>query len=347
MAAHLPLVLLLACALALGWILQPFWGAILWAVIIALLFLPLFRRLLRRLGGWRNAAAALVLCLVLLIGVLPLTVVAASLAREAALVYQQIDSGAWAPEQALRGLFNALPAWVVDLLQRLGVSSFDSLQRSVAAALAQGAQLITTRALGIGLDTFDFISSLFITLYLAFFLLRDGEALVRQLATGLPLAARHQRALGSKFSTVVRATVKGSLVVALVQGALGGLAFWVLGVQGALLWAVLMSFLSLVPAVGAALVWAPMALWLLMQGSWPQALGLVAWGVLVIGLVDNLLRPILVGKDTRLPDYVVMIATLGGMSVFGINGFVVGPAIAAMAIAAWHICVPDAAPDQA
>ena len=339
MASRLPLLLLLACAVALGWILQPFWGAILWAVIIALLFLPMFRRLLPRVGGRRSLAAALVLGAVLLICVLPLTLVAASLAREAATLYQQIDSGAWQPELAVRRLFNALPGWVVSLLDHFGVADFDTLQRRMTASVSQAAQLITTRALGIGLDTFDFFTSLAITLYLAFFLVRDGESLVRTMAAGLPLSAAHQRALGGKFATVVRATVKGSLLVAVAQGALGGLAFWVLGVQGALLWAVLMTFLSLVPAVGAALVWAPVAAWFALHGEWAAAAGLTAWGVLVIGLVDNLLRPILVGKDTRLPDYVVMIATLGGMSVFGLNGFVVGPAIAAMFIAAWHIVV--------
>jgi predicted PurR-regulated permease PerM len=339
MASRLPLLLLLACAVALGWILQPFWGAILWAVIIALLFLPMFRRLLPRVGGRRSLAAALVLGAVLLICVLPLTLVAASLAREAATLYQQIDSGAWQPELAVRRLFNALPGWVVSLLDHFGVADFDTLQRRMTASVSQAAQLITTRALGIGLDTFDFFTSLAITLYLAFFLVRDGESLVRTMAAGLPLSAAHQRALGGKFATVVRATVKGSLLVAAAQGALGGLAFWVLGVQGALLWAVLMTFLSLVPAVGAALVWAPVAAWFALHGEWAAAASLTAWGVLVIGLVDNLLRPILVGKDTRLPDYVVMIATLGGMSVFGLNGFVVGPAIAAMFIAAWHIVV--------
>lgn len=337
---------MLACALALGWILQPFWGAILWAVIIALIFLPLYHRLRRRLHGRRELAAALVLGLVVLIGVLPLVLIAASIAREAAMLYQLIADGSWAPEQSLRTLFNTLPGWVGDLLDHLGVGSFDVLQKKLAGAVAQASQLIASRALGVGLDTFDFISSLFIMLYLAFFLLRDGEQLVRTAARGLPLDLVHQKALAAKFSTVVRATVKGSLVVSLVQGALGGLAFWVLGVQGALLWAVLMAFLSLVPAVGAALVWAPVALWLAVQGHWGQAMGLAAWGVLAIGLVDNLLRPILVGKDTRLPDYVVMISTLGGMSVFGINGFVVGPAIAAMFVATWHIWVPGSDPQD-
>jgi predicted PurR-regulated permease PerM len=122
-----------------------------------------------------------------------------------------------------------------------------------------------------------------------------------------------------------------------VQGLLGGLAFWFLGVRGALLWAVLMAFLSLLPAVGAGLVWLPVALYFLFTGAVWQGLALIAYGVLVIGLVDNLLRPILVGKDTQMPDYVVMITTVGGMAAFGINGFVIGPVIAAMFIAVWDI----------
>jgi predicted PurR-regulated permease PerM len=128
-------------------------------------------------------------------------------------------------------------------------------------------------------------------------------------------------------------------LVAAIQGALGGLGFWYLGVSGALLWAVLMAFLSLLPAIGAGLVWVPVAVYFLLAGVLWKSLALTAYGLLVIGLVDNLLRPILVGKDTRMPDYIVMITTLGGMAVFGINGFVLGPVIAAMFIAVWHIHV--------
>jgi len=127
--------------------------------------------------------------------------------------------------------------------------------------------------------------------------------------------------------------------VAAIQGALGGLAFWALGISGALLWAVLMMFLSLLPALGGALVWGPLALYLLLTGAVWKGVLLCVFGVLVIGLVDNLLRPILVGKDTRMPDYVVMVSTLGGMAVFGVNGFVLGPVIAAMFIAVWQIYV--------
>jgi predicted PurR-regulated permease PerM len=331
------LPLLVVVTLALGWILLPFYGAIMWGAIIALLFAPVYRWLLVRIKGRRTLAALLTLLLVLLILVLPLALLTAALAREVALVYQQLQSGEMNPSLYFQGVFNALPGWLTALLDRFGLVDFAALQRRLAAALAQGSQFLATQALGIGQLTFEFVTSLFITLYLAFFLIRDGESVARALRDAVPLAPEHKKELVSKFNTVIRATVKGNLLVAIIQGALGGLAFWVLGVGGALLWAALMAFLSLLPAIGAGLVWVPVALYFFVTGAIWQAVALCAWGVLVIGLIDNLLRPILVGKDTRLPDYVVMITTLGGMVVFGINGFVIGPAIAAMFLAVWHI----------
>jgi predicted PurR-regulated permease PerM len=153
----------------------------------------------------------------------------------------------------------------------------------------------------------------------------------------VPLSRKYKQRLFNNFTTVVRATVKGNVLVALVQGALGGLAFWFLGIQAPLLWAVVMAFLSLLPAVGAAIVWAPVAIYLLVSGSVWQGVALIVWGVVAIGLVDNVLRPILVGKDIKMPDYLVLISTLGGMELFGLNGFVIGPMIAALFIAVWDL----------
>ncbi|MES2948103.1 MAG: AI-2E family transporter [Pseudomonadota bacterium] len=331
------LPLLVVVTLALGWILLPFYGAILWGTIIALLFAPVYRGLLVRLKGRPTLAALLTLLLVLLILVLPFALLTAALARETAQVYQQLQSGEMNPSLYFQGVFNALPDWLTALLDRVGLVDFEALQRRLSAALAQGSQFLATQALGIGQFTFEFITSLFITLYLAFFLIRDGEGVARALRDAVPLAPEYKKELVSKFTTVIRATVKGNLLVAVIQGALGGLAFWVLGVGGALLWGALMAFLSLLPAIGAGLVWLPVAIYFFITGAIWQAVALCAWGVLAIGLIDNLLRPILVGKDTRMPDYVVMITTLGGMVVFGINGFVIGPAIAAMFLAVWHI----------
>jgi predicted PurR-regulated permease PerM len=210
--------------------------------------------------------------------------------------------------------------------------------------LTQGSQFIATQAFGIGIDTFGFVASLGVTLYLAFFLIRDGDELARIAEMALPVPPQFKPELVAKFMAVLRATVKGSLLIAGIQGLLGGIAFWFLGIKGALLWAVVMAFLSLLPMIGAGLVWLPVAAYFFITGSVWQALALVAYGIFVIGLADNLLRPMLVGKDAGMPDYVVMITTLGGMAVFGINGFIIGPTIAAMFIAVWHL--PVAAPSR-
>lgn len=329
--------LLVAVSLAMAYILLPFYGAIMWGSIIALLFTPLYRRLLPRLSHRSNLAALGTLLIVLLMVVLPLLLVAASLANEAATVYQRLQTGELKPAQYFQNVFNALPGWVTVVLDRFGLVSFNTLQRRLTAALTQGTQFIATETFFIGQNTFEFVANVFITVYLAFFLIRDGNAILQAVWQAVPLAPMHKWVLLEKFTTVVRATVKGNLLVAVIQGALGGLGFWYLGVSGALLWAVLMAFLSLLPAVGAGLVWLPVAVYFLLAGAVWKSIALVAYGVLVIGLVDNLLRPILVGKDTRMPDYVVMITTLGGMAVFGLNGFVLGPVIAAMFIAVWHI----------
>lgn len=331
------LLLLLGVTLAFGYILYPFYAAIMWSAIIALLAAPVYHWLLRQLHRQPNLAALLTLLVVLLIVILPLVLLAAALAREAAMVYERLQSGELNPALYFHGVYDALPSWITTLLERFGLANFDALQRRTTAHLAQGTQYIATQAFSVGQYSFEFVVSLFISLYLAFFLIRDGDSVVLMMRTAIPLAPAHKKELLEKFGTVIRATVKGNLLVATVQGALGGVAFWLLGVSGALLWAVLMAFLSLLPAIGAALVWLPVALYFVVTGSLWQGISLIAYGLLVIGLIDNLLRPILVGKDTGMPDYVVMITTVGGMAVFGIHGFVLGPAIAAMFIAVWHI----------
>ena len=329
--------LLIAVSLAFGWILLPFYGAVFWGMVIAILFAPLFRKMLKWTRGRRTLAAVGSLLVILLIVILPLALLTASLVQQGSWVFQRIQSGEINFGQYFEQIVSVLPAWVGDLLDRFGLGNLIAIQKKVSAVVAQGSQALTTQAIGIGQNTFDFVVGFFITLYLAFFLIRDGAALARRIGEAVPLNARYKRDLFSKFTTVIRATVKGNILVAIAQGALGGLAFWFLGVQGALLWAVLMAFLSLLPAVGAGLVWLPVAAYFLVTGAVWQGLSLVAYGVLVIGLVDNVLRPVLVGKDTKMPDYVVLISTLGGMAIFGLNGFVIGPVIAAMFMAVWQI----------
>jgi predicted PurR-regulated permease PerM len=329
--------LLVVVTLAFLWILRPFYAAVLWGIIIAIVFAPLYRRLLRSMRERPTPAALATVAIILVIVILPLTAITASLLQEGASLYHRIQTGEVSPGRYFQQMAAALPTWVTNLLDRFGLANFGALQERLSDLLTRSAQFLAAQALNIGQHTVDFVIKLFIMLYLLFFLLRDGAALSRRLKDAIPLRPELQRSLSQRFAVVIRATVKGNLVVALVQGALGGLILWILGVQPALLWAVLMALLSLLPAIGTALVWAPIAVYLLATGATWQGVTLILYGVLVIGSVDNILRPILVGKDTKMPDYVVLISTLGGLSVFGFNSFVIGPMIAAMFITVWDI----------
>jgi predicted PurR-regulated permease PerM len=331
------LLLLVAITLAFAWVLQPFYGAILWAIVVSVLFAPVYRRLLARMGDRRSLAAAVTLLIVIAIVILPLTMVATSLIQEATGLVTKIQSGEYNFGNYLQQILDALPAWAKGLIERFNLTDFSGLREQLKDGLMKGGQVLAPQALSIGMNTFEFVIQSGIMLYLLFFLLRDGRALAERIKEAIPLHTHQKSALFARFADVVRATVKGGIVVAIVQGALGGVAFWFLGIHAALLWAVLMAFLSLVPAVGAALVWLPVAIYFLATGAIWQGIGLILYGVLVIGLVDNVLRPMLVGKETKLPDYVVLISTLGGIEVFGLNGFVIGPLIAAMFMVSWEI----------
>ncbi|HEY1131864.1 MAG TPA: AI-2E family transporter [Roseateles sp.] len=331
------LALLVAVSLAFVWILLPFGGAVFWGTVIAIVFMPVYNRLLRRWKQRRTLAALATLLLVVLMVVLPLLLLTGTLVKEGAALYQRMQSGETNFARYFEQVIAVLPAWAHDLLEHFGLTDFKELQTRIADGIARGSQMIATHVYSMGQNALDVVIGFFVMLYLAFFLLRDGTQLSRRIRAAVPLAPEHRKHLATKFITVIRATVKGNILVAATQGALGGLAFWFFGIKGALLWAVLMAFLSLLPAIGAGLIWLPVAIYFLVTGAIWQGVALIVYGVLVIGLVDNVLRPILVGKDTQMPDYLVLISTIGGMAVFGINGFVIGPAIAAMFMAAWDL----------
>jgi predicted PurR-regulated permease PerM len=329
--------LLLAVSVLFALIVWPFYGAVLWAAIASILFAPVYRRLAASMGQRRNLAALATLAVIVVMVIVPLTLITTALVQEAAGVYDRIQSGELDFRRYFQQVFDALPAWAAALLDRFGLTNLAAAQEQLSAGLMRASQFLAAQAISIGQRTFDFVVSLFVMLYVLFFLLRDGDTLTSRVRKAIPLHAEQQHDLFEKFAVVIRATVKGNIVVALVQGALGGLIFWLLGIHAALLWAVLMAAVSLLPAVGTALIWLPVAVYLLASGSVWKGIVLVAYGVVVIGLVDNVLRPVLVGKDTKLPDYVILVSTLGGIAIFGFNGLVIGPVIAAMFMAAWDI----------
>lgn len=336
------LLLLTAVSIAFISILMPFYAAIFWGGVLAVIFSPLHRWLLRLLGGERPGLASFltVLCITLMV-ILPLLFIAGALANEVAGLYTRINTGQLNLGQYYEQIVAALPPSVHGWLNSLGVGDLLSIREKLSAGALQASQFLAKQAVNIGQNTFQFVVGLGVMLYLLFFLLRDSTSLVPSLMQLIPLQDDHRHKLFQKFATVVRATVKGNIVIAATQGLLGGLMFTFLGIQGALFWGVLMAFLSLLPAVGASLIWVPVAIYFLVTGAWWQGITLTVFGIMVIGLIDNLLRPILVGKDTKLPDYVVLISTLGGLSVFGLNGFVIGPLFAALFMACWGL-FPDA-----
>ncbi len=332
-------VLLVLVTVAFIWILLPFYGAVFWAVILGILFAPVQRKLQQKFGWQRNVTSLCTLSLCLVIAILPVIIVSILLVQEGATVYKNIESGELDIAAYLAQFKHSLPPYFQHLLDRFGMGELDSLREKIVKAAMQGSQALATQAFSFGQGTFEFVVSFFIMLYLLFFFLRDGPELARKMRTAVPLEENHKRRLQLKFNRVVRATVKGNVVVAVTQGALGGLIFWFLDIPSALLWAVLMAFLSLLPAVGAGIVWAPVAVYFLLSGMIWQGVVLGLFGVFVIGLVDNVLRPILVGKDTKMPDYLILVSTLGGLAVFGLNGFVIGPLIAALFLSSWALFV--------
>lgn len=331
------ILLLIAVTAGFGLVLEEYAVAIFWGVVFAIVFAPLHRKLLMRMPNKPTLAALATLLISLVMVILPLSLIGLSLIKETAAIYDRISSGNLSAGSYVEQVFNALPSWLTPWMEKLHLGTLEEIQTKLSNIALQASKLAATKAVGLGQNTLGFVVGFGVMLYLIFFLLRDGKELVARIWAATPLAPEHKRELAIKFITVIRATVKGNLAVAAAQGALGGLIFWILGIQGAVLWAVVMAFLSLLPAVGAGLVWGPVAIYFLATGAVTKGLILAAYGVLVIGLVDNVLRPLLVGKDTKMPDYVVLISTLGGMALFGLSGFVLGPAIAALFMAAWEL----------
>ncbi len=323
--------------IAMIWITAPFYGAILWALVAAIVFGRINQKIAAKMPKHRNSSALLTLLLVIAIVVAPAVALGSLLIDQALETYarieaQQIDFG-----QMLGAVWTAMPDFIKDMLARMGFDNIAAVQQRLTSFLTTGLRMAAGQALTFGQGAFTFIVGLGIMLYLTFFLLRDGDELQRRIGDRIPMRPQQRRDLFDKFATVIRATIKGSIVVAIVQGLIGGITFAALGVEAAVLWGVVMGFMSLLPAVGTGIIWVPVAIYLFATGQILEGSILVGVGVLVIGMVDNVLRPILVGQDTRMPDWVVLISTLGGISVMGINGFVVGPVIAALFIAAWDI----------
>jgi predicted PurR-regulated permease PerM len=270
-----------------------------------------------------------------LIVILPLAGIGAVVTGEAAALYERIRGGNVDLTSPLQWAETQLPV-LIAFLESLGIDP-EGLRSQISDSAATVSQFIASQALAIGQNTVRVALFFFIMLYLLFFFLRDGARMLEGLIRALPLGDERERHLLERFAEVSRATIKGTLVVGVVQGFIGGLTFWMLGINSPVLWGVLMALLSILPAVGPALIWLPASIMLLTDGRIFAGIALIVVGTLIIGLVDNLLRPLLVGRDTRMPDYLILLSTLGGLTAFGLAGIVIGPIIAAFFLSVWKM----------
>lgn len=333
------LLLVVIITIAFLWLVGPFTGAILWGVIAAVLFEPLNARLLRAMPKRRNIAAALTLLVIVAVVIVPAMLLGAAMLREASGAYARIRAGDIDLGRLFIEMERHLPGWAQRWLESVGLSDLEGVRARMSQSLGNSFQTVAGQLLSIGQSAFGFFLALGVMLYLTFFLVRDGHKLAARIERAIPLPADQRDALVTKFVAVIRATIKGSLIVAIMQGAIGGLIFWLLSIPSALLWGVAMGVFSLFPAIGTGLVWVPVALYLLATGAIWQGVALASCGFFIISSIDNVVRPVLVGRDARMPDYVVLISTLGGFELMGFNGFVIGPVIAALFMAVWEIFI--------
>jgi predicted PurR-regulated permease PerM len=337
------LALVVAITIAFFWLINDFLQPIFWAIALGIVVYPLHTVIARRLAPRTSLAAALSVGVVVLVVVLPLLAVVAAVTTEAAPLYAQLGSGQLGLQELYAHAVERIPQ-LGRLLARFGMDAA-RIEAQVSSAAIDAGRFIASRALAIGQDTVRVLVFFFLMLYLLFFFLRDGQQLLDGLVRALPLGDERERHLLDRFAEVSRATIKGTLVVGAVQGIIGGIAFAMLGVGAPVLWGSVMALLSIVPAVGTALVWLPTAIVLLVNGDTWHGVALILIGVFGIGMVDNLLRPILVGRDTRMPDYVILLSTLGGLAGFGLAGIVIGPIIAAFFITVWQMAQQELEPE--
>ncbi|MBB4078088.1 putative PurR-regulated permease PerM [Lewinella aquimaris] len=317
----------------------PFLLTCFWAAVLAVIFYNVYRRLRIWLRGRDSIAAGLTTLLVVLFVIVPFGLLTLALVNQAISLYGQIEAGSFNTSVVFDYIDTSLPD-LANALSDFGVSTADLRQR-FNTAVGQGGQFVANWAIGFGSSLLNTIIQFTLVIYLLYFFLVDGRAIERALVRTIPMGDVRERTLFRRFAQVARATLKGTLIVAFVQGAIGGILFAVLGIPAALLWGVAMMLLALLPVGGSAIVWVPAAIIMFIQGNVTSGIIIVVVGSLIIGLVDNLLRPLLVGRDTQMPDYVVLISTLGGIAMFGLSGFVIGPTVAALFITVWQMMGQD------
>lgn len=324
------LLVVTALALWVCWrIIEPFVDVILWGAVLAVVAYPYQLYLLRR-GYKPTLAAAITTCCAVLVVLIPTCLIGWTLIGEAASVGPVV-------RRYINDVLNPESEVYKFLHQYIDMSEFRD-PTMLVQRLEGLLGTVASRSSGVLGGVIGFVTQLFFVLFTLFYLLRDAEPILVSVRNFLPLSPEQAKRVMQRGRDVIYASVLGVVLVAAVQGFLGGLAFWFLGLHAPVLWAMVMFLLSMIPVAGPFLVWAPAVIWLAVQGSWIKAGLLAAWGILVVGTVDNVLRPSIVGQRAKLHELVIFFAVLGGLRVFGVLGLFVGPTIVAITLLLIDVC---------
>jgi predicted PurR-regulated permease PerM len=313
---------------------RQFLMAIFMAGIFSALSYPLYRRLEKWFKGRRSLASMATLFLIVFVVILPLGGLLGIVTGQAIKVGEAVTP--WVSQQLSQ------PDAISDALKSLPF--YDKIEPYRNLVLTKAGQLVghisgflINRLRSVTLGTVNFIFMLFIMLYTMFFFLMDGDKLIDKILYYLPLEDHDERLMLDKFTSVTRATLKGTAVIGILQGGLAGAAFAVVGIHSAVFWGTIMAVLSFIPGIGTALVWVPAVIILAATGHLAKAIGLGVFCAAVVGSIDNLLRPIMVGRDTQMHELMILFGTLGGIIMFGVLGIIIGPIIAALFVTIWEI----------
>lgn len=326
-------ILLAAVTYGFFVILKPFFYPLFWAAILASIFYPVYKKIKDKTKS-PSLSSALTLVVILVIIVLPLILISALVVKETVDLYGAAANNSGQITSDIQNFLNAVQK--NPITQKLQLNQVFSAEQLTELAQKFSGYILTSVGV-ITQNSLMFIAMFVIMFYALFFFVRDGEKLLRQLMHLCPLGDRYEKILYEKFTSTVRATIKGTMTVGLIQGILGFLMFAAAGIKGSVIWGVLMVIMACIPAVGTYFIWLPVAIAQIIIGNTGTGIGMILFGSLVIGTIDNFLRPILVGRDSQLHPLLVLFSTLGGIATFGISGFVIGPVIASLLLAFWEM----------
>lgn len=324
---------LISITLIFLYLIRPFFYPIFWAAVIAGIFYPIFKKINKKIN-YPNLSALATIGTILIIIIIPVAVLSSLVLKETVELYGSISNNQGPIVNTVSGIFN----WIKNnpITEKLNINEQQVTQQLTSFAKTT-TDFIFTTAKNITQNSLTFLIMFIIMIYALFFFLKDGEKLLKKLAHISPLGEKHEIIMYKKFTSTARSVLKGTLIVGGIQGALTGMLFYITGIEGALIWGIITTLFAIVPGFGSYIIWLPAAIIMFILGNIWQAVLIALVGGLIISTIDNFLRPVLVGKDTQMHPLLILFSTLGGLVIFGISGFIIGPIITALLLSLWEM----------